>query len=262
LVTVAAPRSGAAEAYRDLRTTIRFLAHERSIRAVQVTRPGPRGDHTVVLANLAVSCARADQSTTMVCCDLRRPELHTLFGTSNDAGLTSVMLADAALSEVSQPIAGEPGLLLVPAGPLPPNPSELLSGVRADEIFDDLFKGSDLLLVDSPPVLPITDAAVLAQRVDATIVVVTLGTTTKRDLADGIDALARVNAPLAGTVVLRRRSRRPRKSRYSSPVTGAGDRPTLRGAVTAGIKTEKPKVGNGRSVGSGEAVTPGRRRSS
>src|ERR1700680_3970866 len=102
---------------------------------------------------------------------------------------------------------------------------------ETDEIFDALFKGSELLLVDSPPVLPITDAAVLAQRVDATIVVVTLGTTTKRELSEAVDALARVNAPLAGTVIVGRKSGRARRSRYSS-LTSAGERPTFRRPVT------------------------------
>ena len=217
LVMLAAPRSSEAEAYRSLRTSIRFLGHDHPIRVLQVTRAAPGGEHARVLANLAISWAESGQPATMLGADLRRPELPALFGVANDAGVTSVIIGDATLEQVSVAVGGVAGLTLVPAGPTPPNPSELLSSIRTDQIVADLVAGSGLVLMDSPPVVPVTDAAVLSRLADATILVVVLRSTTRRELADALQTLRRADAPLAGLIVLDGRWRPLRQSRYSSP---------------------------------------------
>jgi capsular exopolysaccharide synthesis family protein len=137
----------------------------------------------------------------VACCDLRRPRLHEFFGLDNTVGFTSVLLGDIPLSAALQDVAGRPGLRVLASGPLPPNPAELLASRRATEVLTALRAQAHMVLVDSPPVLPVTDAAVLSSRVDATLVVATAGLTTKRELVRTLEVLGQVDAPVAGVVL-------------------------------------------------------------
>lgn len=201
LVSVIEPKSPAAEAYRSLRTSVQFLGMDRPLRALQVTSPASNEGKTTTLANLAIALARAGQRTIVVCCDLRRPRLHEFFGCKNVVGFTSVIVGDAALSAALQDVPGEDGLMLLSSGPIPPNPSELLAGERATEILAALRARADIVLIDSPPVLPVTDAAILSKRVDATLLVVRAGGTTRRQLTRAAELLNQVDANVVGTVL-------------------------------------------------------------
>lgn len=201
VVSIADPTSAATEAYRALRTSIQFASLERPIQVLQITSPAAAEGKSTTLANLGVALAQAGQEVIVACCDLRRPRLHEFFGLDNSIGFTSVLLGEVPLSAALQNVPGVPGLRLLASGPLPPNPSELLSSRRAAEVLTAARAQADMVLVDSPPTLPVTDAAVLSARVDATLVVVTVGVTTKKQLARTLELLAQVDAPVIGTVL-------------------------------------------------------------
>jgi capsular exopolysaccharide synthesis family protein len=201
VVSFTDPSSATAEAYRTLRTSLTFLALDKPVRVLQVTSPSASEGKTTTLANLGVSMASAGKRVVISCADLRRPRVHEFFGLTNDVGLTSVVLGDVPLHEALQSIPEIPGLSLLASGKPPPNPSELLSSARAAEIFESLRAQFDLVLLDSPPVLPVTDAAVLSRCADALVLVATAGTTTRREASRAVELLRQVDAPLVGTVL-------------------------------------------------------------
>jgi capsular exopolysaccharide synthesis family protein len=195
------PASVSAEAYRSIRTAIQFLALDKAFRTLQVTSPAAREGKTTTLANLAVALAAAGKRVCVVCCDLRRPRVHEFFGLSNEFGFTSVVLGDAQLSTAVQPVPAIPRLFLLASGPLPPNPAELLGTSKASAVLQALQEEFDMILIDCPPVLPVTDAAVVSHLVDATLLVATAGTTSRRALGLATGVLRQVDAPLIGTVL-------------------------------------------------------------
>jgi capsular exopolysaccharide synthesis family protein len=198
LVVASQPSSPAAEAYRQLRTNILFSSLDRPLRTLLVTSTTPEEGKSTTLANLAVTLAQAGSSVILADCDLRRPSLHTLFGASQAPGLTNVLLAGGDFPLIE---TGIEGLQLLPAGPLPPNPAELVGSKRMTETMAQLRERADYVLFDSPPVIAVTDAAILATKVDAVLLVVRAGAT-KRDLAQRAKAqLEQVKAPLIGVVL-------------------------------------------------------------
>jgi capsular exopolysaccharide synthesis family protein len=201
LITRERPKSPAAEAYRTLRTSVQFAGLERPMKLIQITSPGQAEGKTTTLANLGVTLARAGKRVVMVDCDLRRPRVESFFGLPNEVGFTNVVVGNAALGDAVVAVPDEPGLALLPAGPPPPNPSELLSTRRATDVLRALGEEADFVLVDSPPVLPVTDAIVVAGIVDATIVVVTAKRTTRRQVQRALELLQQVDAPLIGAVL-------------------------------------------------------------
>lgn len=195
------PRSRSAEAYRTLRTSIEFLALDQPIRSMQVTSATAAEGKTTTLANVATTFARAGQRVIVLDCDLRRPRVHDFFGLENRAGFTSVLLGELPLAKALQPVHGNLPLGVLASGPLPPNPAELLSSKRAADVIEALESRCDLLLIDSPPIVPVTDGLVLAGLVDAVLVVANSGTTTKRGLGRAVELLRQIDAPLVGTVL-------------------------------------------------------------
>jgi capsular exopolysaccharide synthesis family protein len=201
VVSTMDPTSPAAEAYRTLRTSISFLGVDRPMRTLQVTSASAGDGKSTTLANLAVALARAGVKVIVVGCDLRRPRIHEFFGLSNEVGFTSVLVGDVPLSRAIQVVPDESNLRLLASGPLPPNPSELLSSQRTYEVLVALQAEADIVLLDCPPVLPVTDAAVLSSRVDATLLVASARKTTKRHLSRAVELLRQVGAPLVGAVL-------------------------------------------------------------
>jgi len=201
LMSVTDPTSAAAEAYRTLRTAIQFVALDRPMGILQVTSSNAGEGKTTTLANLGVALAKAGQRVIVVCCDLRRPRLHEFFGLQNDVGFTSLLLGNAPLSKALQTVPDVPRLRLLASGPLPPNPSELLSSSRTREVFAALKAEADIVLIDSPPVLPVTDALVLFRQVDATLMVFSAGGTTQKQASSALAMAKQVDAPLVGAVL-------------------------------------------------------------
>ncbi len=201
LITVADPRSPVSEAYRTLRTNLDFSSLDKPIKTMLLTSAGPEEGKSTVLANLAVTTAQAGRKVILVDCDLRRPTLHNIFNLKNDVGLTTMVVDDAAMESPPLQDAGVEGLQLVSSGPLPPNPSELLGSRRMEEIIAALLERADVVLFDAPPVVAVTDAAVLATKVDGVLLVINAGGT-KRDYARAAKAqLEKVNANLLGAVL-------------------------------------------------------------
>jgi capsular exopolysaccharide synthesis family protein len=203
LVASERPRSPAAEAYRALRTSIKFMALERPVKILQVTSPGASEGKTTTSANLACAMAESGQRVVLVDCDLRRPRVHEFFHLSNEVGLTSFLLGETQFEEALQPVPGNEGLQVLPSGHIPPNPSELLSGERAAWLFQRLAEAADVVILDSSPALPVTDAVVLAARVDGVLLVAAAGVSTARAITRSLELLGRVDARVVGTVLNR-----------------------------------------------------------
>jgi non-specific protein-tyrosine kinase len=200
LITRLDPRSPVAEAFRQLRTSIQFASPDRPIRSLLLTSTGPEEGKTTTLANLAVAFAQAGSRVIMVDADLRRPGLHKLFGLKNQVGLTTLVVGDPE-QEVPLFETGVENLWLLPSGPLPPNPAELLASRRMAEVMERLAKAADYVLYDSPPVLAVTDAAILASRVDGVLLVLQAGRTRREFARRAKAALEKVNARILGTVL-------------------------------------------------------------
>jgi capsular exopolysaccharide synthesis family protein len=201
LVTVTHPSAPAAEAFRLLRTSVKFLGIERQVRVVQVTSPSAGEGKTMVAANLAVAFAQAGDRVVLVGGDLRRPRMEEVLDVPLTPGLTAVLIGDVTLPQAIQTAEGVPNLSVLPAGYPPPNPSELLSGERARRLIDVLGQTYDVVVIDCPPVLPVTDALVLARMADTTLLVTSANKTSKRSLTRAVELLRQVDAPLSGAVL-------------------------------------------------------------
>ena len=203
LVAHSQPRSPPSEAYRGLRTSVQFMALETPTKVLQITSPSAGDGKTTTSANLAWIMADAGQRVVLIGCDLRQPRIHEFFGLPNDVGFTSVLLGEAELDDAILSVPNQPGLLVVPTGPVPPNPSELLSSARTEQVFKSLGACADMVIVDSAPVLPVTDAAVLSTHADAILLVVSVGMDKHRDVVRSVGMLNQINAPVAGIVLNR-----------------------------------------------------------
>ena len=201
VATLTEPSSPAAEAYRSLRTSLQFARQERRLRVIVVTSPAAADGKTTTLANLGVVFAQAGERVVLVSCDLRRPKLGEFFGLPEQVGITSVLLGECRLEEALEPIPDIERLTLLPAGVVPHNPAELLNGNGVRDIFGRLSGQFDLVLIDSPPVLPVTDAAILSQYADATLMLAAAGQTRRGDLHRAAEKLNQVGTTILGIVL-------------------------------------------------------------
>jgi succinoglycan biosynthesis transport protein ExoP len=203
LVTLEDSHSPAAEAYRSLRTAIQFSGLDRPNHLVQFTSPTASDGKTTTLANTALTLSQSGLRVVVVCCDLRRPRIHEFFGLRNEVGFTSVLLGAVSLVDALQDVPQCPGLHLLASGPKPPNPSELLASNKSRKLLESLSDLADIVLVDSPPVLPVTDPTVIAGYVGSVVLVSSLGISTRSGITASLEKLARVHAPLIGVVLNR-----------------------------------------------------------
>ncbi len=201
LVSVTQPSSPTSEAYRVLRTSLSFLALDRPLGIVHVTSANPSEGKSATIANLAISFSKLGRRVVVVDCDLRRPRVHEFFGLTNEVGLSDVLLGDVTLADAVQLVRGQPRLAVVTAGPPTANPSELLAFYRMPEVLEALAAEADVVLVDGPPVLVVTDSLILAGLADATVVIARAGTSKRRELARALDSLQQIEAPLVGVVL-------------------------------------------------------------
>jgi len=201
VVSISQPLSPAAEAYRSLRTSLQFIRQERELRTLLVTSPAAAEGKTSTIANLGAMFARAGERVLLVSCDLRRPRLGQFFGLDEKIGFTSVLRGEQSLAPAVQPVSGFETLWLLAAGRIPSNPAELLSGHQARELFEAVRAGFDLVLIDSPPVLPVTDAAVLSKYADGALIVVAAGQTKRMELQRAAEKLGQVNVAVVGVVL-------------------------------------------------------------
>ncbi|MFQ5409291.1 MAG: polysaccharide biosynthesis tyrosine autokinase, partial [Anaerolineales bacterium] len=202
------PRSPVAEAYRGLRTNIQFAGVDKPIKMLLVTSAGPAEGKTTTAANLAVVMAQAGLQVTLVDADLRRPGSHRMFGRPNRNGLTDLMLKSTNGMEGVLQETGVNNLNLVASGTIPPNPSELLGSQKMAAILQDFAEMCDMVIVDSPPALAVTDAVVLSRAVDGVLLVVDSGTTSIGAAAQSKAQLDQVGAQVLGVVLNRVTARR------------------------------------------------------
>jgi capsular exopolysaccharide synthesis family protein len=195
------PTSPAAEAYRSLRTSLQFARQAQELRTLLVTSPAAAEGKTSTLANLGAVFAQAGERVVLVSCDLRRPRLGRFYGVEEQSGLTTVLLGQQTLEQALQQVPGYDCLWVLGAGPVPPNPAELLNGPRARKIFETLRENFDLVLVDSPPVLPVTDAMVLSKYADGTLLVVAAGQTKRAELQRAAERFNQANSEVVGIVL-------------------------------------------------------------
>jgi capsular exopolysaccharide synthesis family protein len=201
LITISEPRSPISEAYRTLRTNLDFAGLDQALRTLAVTSAGTGEGKTTTLANLAVVSAQGGRRVILVDADLRRPTLHELFGLDNGAGLTTVMMDEGALAAPPLQATGVEGLSVLTSGPLPPNPADLLGSRRMADVIAALAGRADQVLFDTPPVVAVTDAAVLATKVDGVLLVISAGRTRREYARSAVQRLKQVGARLVGTVV-------------------------------------------------------------
>jgi capsular exopolysaccharide synthesis family protein len=201
LVTVSEPRSPISEAYRTLRTNLDFANLDQTLKTLVVTSAGVGEGKSTTLANLAVVSAEAGRKVILVDADLRRPTLHQVFGLENEQGLTTVMMDESSLASPPLQETGIAGLSVLTSGPLPPNPADLMGSRRMEEVIAALAEQADQVFFDTPPVVAVTDAAVLATKVDGVLLVIS-ASKTRRDYArTAVQRLEQINARLVGTVL-------------------------------------------------------------
>ncbi|MCX5800980.1 MAG: polysaccharide biosynthesis tyrosine autokinase [Candidatus Eisenbacteria bacterium] len=194
------PRSPASESYRSLRTNILFSQVDEPLHTIVVTSPGPSEGKSTVVANLAVVMAQAGNKTVVVDSDLRRPTVGALLGGGTGGGLSDVLSGKMALEDVITRTRVD-GLYVVGTGTLPPNPSEMLGSRKMKQVIGELAKDFEFVLFDSPPVLPISDAAALGARVDGVLLVVRCDVTAGTGLSRALSVMNGVHAKVIGIVL-------------------------------------------------------------
>jgi capsular exopolysaccharide synthesis family protein len=202
LTTIEYPRSPATEAFRTLRTNLEFTSVDKPLRSILITSAVPGEGKTTVSSNLAVVFAQAGKRVMLLDADLRRPGVHRAFALPNAFGLTNLLRTDGHITEnVLHRV--QPNLRVMTTGALPPNPAELLGSQRMRQIIREALAACDVLIIDSPPLQVVTDAAVLSAEVDGTLLVVDSGRTRKGAVRQAREALNRVGANVLGVVVNR-----------------------------------------------------------
>jgi len=195
------PRSPAAEAYRTLRTNLQFSAlSTKGPHVLLVASASPREGKTTTVGNLGVVLAQAGSRVCLIDSDLRRPSLHRLFGLGNAMGLTTALLHETPVAEAARPTRVE-NLTLVTSGPVPPNPAELLSSKAMQQFLEGAGAAYDVVILDSAPVLAVSDASALAPRSDGVVLVVRVRVTPHQAVQRAIEQLEGVGGKVAGILL-------------------------------------------------------------
>ena len=164
------PKSPISEAYRAIRTNIQFAGVDKPLKTIIVTSATPHEGKSTVIASLAIVLAQAGKKVLLIDCDFRNPTIHKLFGLTN-TGMTNFVATGEALEKIKQTVEQE-NLTIITAGPVPPNPSEILTSQKMSNLLDQLKQEYDYILLDTPPILPVTDAAALSHKTDGVLLVV------------------------------------------------------------------------------------------
>ncbi|ACV64002.1 capsular exopolysaccharide family [Desulfofarcimen acetoxidans DSM 771] len=200
LITINNPKSPIAEAYRILRTNIHFSVLNKPLKTLLITSAGCGEGKTLTVANLGVAFAQAGEKAVLLDCDFRKPGLHTVFGQSNNKGLVDIILGRLPL-DLGLKNVGIDGLKLITTGSVPPNPVELISSNRTKEFISDLAEMFDIVLIDTPPVAPLTDAALMASNMDGVLLVVAQSKSKIAMVQKSKELLLNVNARIIATVL-------------------------------------------------------------
>ena len=201
VISVSEPTSQPAEAYRSLRTSLQFVRQDRPLRTILVTSPSAGDGKTATVVNLGAVFAQAGSRVVLVSCDLRRPGLSQFFAPSGHAELSSVLAGDARLDEAVTPVPDVQGLWTLGTRGILGNPTELLSSQQMRSVLTELAQGFDIVLIDSPPVLPVADAMILSGYADGVLLVVATGQTRRAELRRTREKLSQAGAAVVGAVL-------------------------------------------------------------
>jgi protein-tyrosine kinase len=206
LIALEDPKSPISEQYRTIRTNIEFSFIDEPMRSLMVTSSSPSEGKSTTAANLAIVFAQQGKKVLLIDADLRKPTMHYTFRLNNYTGLTSVLTHSSSLLSACQE-ANVENLYVLTSGPIPPNPAELLSSKTMDNCLQELYESFDLIIFDTPPVLAVTDAQILANKCDGTILVVASGKTEIGAAVKAKELLEAANAKLLGVVLNQRKHR-------------------------------------------------------
>ncbi len=227
LIVAMDPLDPAAEAYRNLRMNLTFMSTEdEPIRSVLFSSPGPSEGKSTTAINFAVMLAQQGQRVLVIDADLRRPSLHRALDVLREPGLTNLLIGDAEPRETVRPNV-LPNLDFLPSGPFPPNPSELLNSKAMGRVLEEMEAKYDQIVIDSPPVLAVTDAAVLAVHTDGVVLVLRSGETEQRTAERSVEQLRRLGVRVFGAVLNEVSAASPDESYYlqyyyNYPPSGSG----------------------------------------
>lgn len=200
LITLMAPKSPISEQYRTIRTNIQFSTVDEAIRSIVVTSTAPGEGKSTTVSNLAVVFAQQGKKVLLIDADLRKPTTHYTFQIMNTKGLTNVLTKQIHFHEAVQETVME-NLNILTSGPIPPNPSELLASNAMKQLLEEAYKLYDLVLFDAPPILAVTDAQVLANLTDGSILVTSSGSTDKDAALKAKELLENTKSKLLGAIL-------------------------------------------------------------
>ncbi|MGB9521788.1 MAG: polysaccharide biosynthesis tyrosine autokinase, partial [Anaerolineales bacterium] len=201
LITMTEPRSPISEAFRSLRTNLQFASVDKPLRTVLVTSPSPADGKTTITANLGVVLAQSGRKVAIVDADMRRPMVQEKLKLPNRTGLSSLFVSNKIDLNVTLQKTNTENLYALTTGSIPPNPAELLGSEKMNEILSEIGKMVDIIIIDSPPVIAVTDSAILANRVDGVLLVVKPGQTKVEAARQAVEQLKRAGANLFGVVL-------------------------------------------------------------
>ena len=201
IITLKDPTSVAAEAYRTLRINLEFANVDEPLKTVLVAAASPDDDKEIVIANLAVTLADGGQNIILVDADLRHPRLHSLFGLNNTRGFTDMFRDEAAFKTPPLQTVPDTSLQVLASGPLPKIPSQILNAAKMAQVLAQLTAQADMVIFNAPPLTTVTDAALLASKVDGTLLVVKANVSKRDYVKEAKNRLEKVNARLVGAVL-------------------------------------------------------------
>jgi capsular exopolysaccharide synthesis family protein len=199
-ITIENPKSPVSESYRTLRTNIMFSSLDKKVQTIMVTSSGPKEGKTTVASNLAVIMAQAGCKTVIIDCDLRKPRQHIVFNISNQIGLSNYLIGEALIADVIKQTRVE-NLQLLPSGIRPPNPAELLGSEKMWSFVELLKNYYDYIILDTSPVVIVTDAQLVSQYADGCLLVVATGEADREAAVKAKELLTKVNSKILGVVL-------------------------------------------------------------
>ncbi|MDR3587310.1 MAG: CpsD/CapB family tyrosine-protein kinase [Desulfosporosinus sp.] len=200
LISLEQTKSPISEAFRMLRTNVQFANVDSKVKKIMITSSGPGEGKSFTVANLAVSMAQSGKTVIVIDADLRKPVQHKLFGLNNGEGLSVVLAQGQDYRECIQETA-VPGVMVLTAGLIPPNPAELVGSRRMKRLIEEVSKQFDIVLIDTPPIIAVTDAAIIAQEVDGVVLVLASGEVNKANAQRAKELLDNVGSKILGVVL-------------------------------------------------------------
>lgn len=201
LISILDPKEPAAEAYRSLRTNIGYTSVDKQVQVIAITSAGPAEGKSTTVANLAISLAQVGKKVLVIDCDLRKAKIHKYFSIPNDYGVTDIIVNKYEINEAIKKVKEVDNLYVICSGAVPPNPSELLESKKMGELLDRVRKDYDIILIDTPPVGQLTDAAILGKHADGILLIVASGETHIDVAKHAKSTLEKIDAKILGVII-------------------------------------------------------------